>query len=248
MKLGIIAASVALTIVPALVVSAQHAPGLLPAPHYGAYAAPQAYGSDMHYSQSPIANCQCDNRKGYDLWCQPVSFLGALRRSGSCCCGEHRAPSCCAPEPTCTAPAPSCCAPEPVCCAPEPVCAAPAPACCAPEPTCGAPRGCGCNRCGGHGIFNGGPSPLSDLHAKLQSLFACKKCCKSSCGCDDCGCTDTGSPAYFNPTPSTPRTLPALPDSINNPFLDDPATSIPVPDTTTQAERRTRVKPAQYRR
>jgi hypothetical protein len=48
--------------------------------------------------------------------------------------------------------------------------------------------------------------------------------------------------------PESPRTLPALPDAINNPFLDDPATTIPVPDTTTQIQRRTFAKPAQYRR
>lgn len=91
------------------------------------------------------------------------------------------------------------------------------------------------------GLFNQIGNPLSGLHAKMKSLFSCKKSCQSSCCCDSCGTT----PSYYQP--STPGEPQELPESIDNPFRDDPAISIPVPDTTTRATPRSLVKPVYYR-
>jgi hypothetical protein len=246
MKFATLVASFAFAIFPALLVSAQQEPSRLQSVNYDRTLA-GGYHSHSQYNHSPIANCQCENRKGYDLWCKPVSFLDHFRRSNSNCCGKQPAPSCCAPEPTCAPPAPTYCAPEPTCaapaptcCAPEPTCAAPAPTCCAPEPSCAAPSACGCNTgCKRTGLFD--HNPLSDLHAKLKSMFSCKKCRKSTCCCD--GCSSGAAPMYYEP--SMPHTLPMLPDAVDNPFEDDP-TTIPAPNTTTRTNSRSLVKPVYY--
>ena len=260
MKLATFITSLAITLAPALLASAQQTPARLPMANYGTSLAAGTYEGETSYGHAALTNCQCDNRKGYDLWCRPVSFLDIFGSKAGSCCGHRPAPTCCAPEPTCAPPAPTCCAPEPTCiapaptcCAPEPKCCAPEPKCCAPEPSCGAPCGCACSSGCSKRLFHLKSNPLSDLHAKLQSLFTCKKCSKSNCGCTDSGCSDCGcagggpSPMYFQP--SAPSQLPALPDTIDNPFRDDaPASSIPVPETTTSTRHRSMVKPVYYAR
>ena len=228
MKLQTIAASLVLALLPALFAVAQSEPGRLPAANYGSSLVEAGYVSHSPYHGSPLADCQCDNRKGYDLWCQPASFSLSRRSKLSCGCGVP-APSCCAPEPICSAPAPTCCAPAPTCAAPEPACCAPEPTCCAPEPTCGAPMADCCDPCRRRGLLSCCNNPFADLHAKLATIFKRKKtCCPSDCCCDPCGSSYPAAPTYMEP--SVPQ---ELPESIDNPFLDDPAISIPVPNTTT---------------
>ena len=237
MKFLPLAASFALAVLPALFASAQQEPARLPAANYGSSFAEGGYLNRSAYHGSPLTNCQCDERKGYDLWCQPASFSFTRRSHGSCGCGMP-APSCAAPAPACCAPAPTCSAPAPSCCAPEPTCAAPAPTCGAPEPTCCAPATDCCHSCRRTGLLSGVKNPLTELHSKLASMFKRKRtnCCDSCCDscCDPCGGGSLPvAPSYLEPT--VPR---ELPDTMENPFLDDPSISIPVPNTTTSTSSR----------
>lgn len=247
MKQFLLAAGLALAVLPAWTATAQQEPARLPLAAYGSSLAEAGYVGSSHAGH-PLHDCQCEHRKGYDLWCQPVGYRFG-RKWGSCGCGCSPAPSCCAPEPTCAPPEPMCCAPEPVCAAPEPACCAPEPTCCAPEPTCCAPTtGCGTPRRGG--LLAGCKNPLSELHEKIASLFKRKRksCCQSDC-CGDscgCGCEFPSAPSYIPPV--APETDSDMPETMENPFTDDPPVSIPVPETTTSrtSSRRHAVMQAGY--